>query len=134
MMKTEVILVDTHIVFYDAQCPLCRTVKTVISSFDWRHELSWFPVQHVSEKTREKASKIVDMYDEIYVLTKEEEVLIGFQSIRKILSVLPAFFWLAFLMKPQIVEWIGKPTYQFISSHRHQWFGRLSYEEAMGFK
>lgn len=121
----------TNIVFYDAQCPLCRAVKKVVMKLDWNRELRWFPVQSVSETTRTKAARYVDMYDEIYVLTKEGQVWIGIQAIRKILSCLPALAWLAPLLSLSLVQIAGSAAYRFISSHRHQWFGRLSIEKAL---
>ncbi|PAF24578.1 DUF393 domain-containing protein [Shouchella clausii] len=121
----------TDIVFYDAQCPLCQAVKKVVMKLDWNRELRWFPVQSVSETTRTKAARYVDMYDEIYVLSKEGQVSIGFQAIRKILSRLPALAWLTPLLSFSLLEIVGTAAYRFISSHRHQWFGRLSLDKAL---
>lgn len=111
--------------------PVVPSHEKVVMKLDWNRELRWFPVQSVSETTRQKAACYVDMYDEIYVLSKEGQVWIGFQAIRQILSRLPALAWLTPLLSFSLVEIAGSATYRFISSHRHQWFGRLSLDQAL---
>lgn len=115
-------------VFYDARCPLCQTVKKSLRFFDTHNQLRWIPVQEVRASTRLKARQLfADMEKEIYVLTKDERVRVGFAAIRDILAHLPSLTWLAFLMQPRFIEAIGQPVYQFISHRRHAWFGQTDY-------
>ncbi len=116
-----------HTVFYDAQCPLCQTIKK-LCVFDRDNCLRWIPVQEVRPSTRQKArTYFADMEKEIYVLTKHGHVLVGFPAIREILSSLPSLIWVALLMKPAAVEAIGQIVYQFVSHRRHAWFGQTEY-------
>ncbi|QKY71023.1 thiol-disulfide oxidoreductase DCC family protein [Lentibacillus sp. CBA3610] len=118
---------DKHIVFYDAECPLCRTVKAVLKRLDWKGAIFWFPVQKVSESTRERINAYKNMYDEIYMYTKDKKVLTGFYTVRRILSVLPATVPLAVLLYFPFIDYVGDPAYRFVSTRRYKWFGRVPY-------
>lgn len=118
---------DKHIVFYDAECPLCRTVKAVLQKLDWLDRINWLPVQEVNEATRERINSYKNMYDEIYMYTRDKKVLTGYHTVRKILSLLPVTIPLAVIMHLPFVKNIGDPAYRFISKRRYRWFGRVPY-------
>ncbi|MBB6449315.1 putative DCC family thiol-disulfide oxidoreductase YuxK [Geomicrobium halophilum] len=119
---------DQHIVFYDAECPLCRSVKAVLQKLDWQNDVAWFPVQRVSRNTLEKANAYKNMYDEIYMLTKDKKVLTGYNTVRKLLSIFPVTLPFAlFLYLPGAIV-LGRPIYRFVSIRRYRWFGRVSYK------
>lgn len=118
---------DKHIVFYDAECPLCRTVKAVLQKLDWLDRINWLPVQEVNEATRERINSYKNMYDEIYMYTRDKKVLTGYYTVRKILSLLPVTVPLAVFMYLPFTKNIGDPAYRFISKRRYRWFGRVPY-------
>lgn len=118
---------NKHIVFFDAECPLCRTVKAVLKKLDWNEAVFWFPVQKVSEPTRDRINAYKNMYDEIYMYTKDKKVLTGFYTVRKILALLPVTIPLALLLYLPFAPIIGDPAYRFISKRRYKWFGRVPY-------
>ncbi|MBY7144338.1 DUF393 domain-containing protein [Virgibacillus sp. NKC19-3] len=118
---------DKHIVFFDAACPLCRSVKAVLQKLDWLDRINWFPVQDVKAATRERINRYKDMYDEIYMYTRDKKVLTGYDTVRKILSLLPLTIPLAVLMYLPFAKTIGSPAYRFISKRRYRWFGRVPY-------
>ncbi|QDI90535.1 DUF393 domain-containing protein [Salicibibacter halophilus] len=117
-----------HVVFYDGECPLCRAVKRVLGKLDWRDAIHWHAVQEISAATLEKANAYKNMYDEIYMLTPDKQVLTGFNTVRKLLVLLPLTFPVAVLMYVPGAGLIGGPVYRFFSSRRYQWFGRVPYE------
>ncbi|SDI68204.1 thiol-disulfide oxidoreductase DCC family protein [Natribacillus halophilus] len=119
---------DKHVVFYDAECPLCRWVKFILQKLDWLDAVDWFPVQEVSEATREKANAYKNMYDEIYMLTTDKQLLTGYNTVRKLLSLLPATFPVAILMYMPFTRVLGSPAYRYFSRRRYRWFGRVDYE------
>lgn len=119
---------DKHIVFYDAECPLCRTVKFVLQQLDSRHAICWYPVQEVRESIRARVNNYKNMLDEIYMYTKDKKVLTGYAAVRRILSVLPATLPIALLCYIPFAKNIGDPVYRYISTHRYQWFGRVPYQ------
>ncbi|GGJ96100.1 hypothetical protein GCM10007063_18180 [Lentibacillus kapialis] len=118
---------DKHIVFFDAECPLCRTMKAVLKQLDWNNAILWHPVQEVRESVREQANCYKNMYDEIYMFTKDKQMLTGFNTIRKILVLLPPTLPLALLLYLPFAARIGNPAYRFVSKRRYQWFGRIPY-------
>ncbi|WP_036577527.1 thiol-disulfide oxidoreductase DCC family protein [Oceanobacillus picturae] len=120
---------NKHVVFFDAECPLCRTVKAVLKRLDWNDTIFWYPVQEVSESIKERVNNYKNMYDEIYMYTKDKRVLTGFNSVRKILSLLPATTPFALLLYLPFVQIIGDPAYRFISTRRYKWFGRVPYNK-----
>ncbi|WP_174615506.1 thiol-disulfide oxidoreductase DCC family protein [Virgibacillus ihumii] len=121
---------NKHIVFFDAECPLCRTVKAVLKRLDWFDTIFWHPVQEVSESIKTRVNEYKNMYDEIYMFTVDKQVLTGFNTIRKILSLLPATIPLALLCYIPFVKKIGDPAYRFVSIHRYKWFGRVPYKKS----
>ncbi|WP_010529164.1 thiol-disulfide oxidoreductase DCC family protein [Lentibacillus jeotgali] len=118
---------NRHIVFFDAECPLCRTVKAVLRKLDWNNAIYWHPVQEVSEPVKERANNYKNMYDEIYMYTKNKQMLTGFNTVRKILFLLPATIPLALLLYLPFAKSIGDPAYRFVSTRRYKWFGRVPY-------
>ncbi|SFB07560.1 Predicted thiol-disulfide oxidoreductase YuxK, DCC family [Lentibacillus halodurans] len=120
---------DKHVVFFDAECPLCRTVKAVLKKLDWNDAIFWYPVQEVSESTKKRVHLYKNMYDEIYMYTKDKQMLTGFYTVRKILSLLPATMPLAVSLYLPFAENIGDPAYRFISKRRYKWFGRVPYNK-----
>ncbi|ALX49328.1 thiol-disulfide oxidoreductase DCC family protein [Lentibacillus amyloliquefaciens] len=117
-----------HIVFYDAECPLCRTVKAVLMRLDRNETITWYPVQNVRKELQARINIYKNMYDEIYMYTKDRKVLTGFYTVRKILSVLPATKPIGMLFYLPLVDYIGDPAYRFVSTRRYKWFGRVPYE------
>ncbi|WP_100010175.1 thiol-disulfide oxidoreductase DCC family protein [Lentibacillus sediminis] len=121
---------DKHIVFYDAECPLCRTVKFVLKKLDSRNAIYWYPVQEVRESIKERVDHHKNMLDEIYMYTNDKKVLTGYAAVRRILSVLPATQPIAVLLYLPFAKNFGDPVYRYISTHRYQWFGRVPYQRA----
>ncbi|SFE18252.1 Predicted thiol-disulfide oxidoreductase YuxK, DCC family [Lentibacillus persicus] len=117
-----------HIVFYDAECPLCRTVKAVLMKLDKNDAILWHPVQKVREDHQLEINIYKNMYDEIYMYTKNKEVLTGFYTVRKILSVLPATKLIGRFLYMPFVDYVGDPAYRFVSTRRYKWFGRVPYD------
>lgn len=114
-----------HLVFYDAECPLCSTAKTVIEKLDWRDRIRWIPVQEIEKGERFQFLQDRDIYDRIHMISASGEVYAGFYTIRKLLTILPLampFSWLAYL---PFVDKIFSPLYMWISKNRYQWFGRI---------
>ncbi|TFJ92368.1 thiol-disulfide oxidoreductase DCC family protein [Lentibacillus salicampi] len=121
---------NKHIVFFDAECPLCRTVKLVLKKLDWRNAILWYPVQEVNESIKERVNGYKNMYDEIYMYTNEKQMLTGFYTVRRILASLPVTTPLALLLYLPFAENIGEPAYRFISIRRYKWFGRVPYNKS----
>jgi predicted DCC family thiol-disulfide oxidoreductase YuxK len=119
-----------HLVFYDAECPLCRTVKAVIVKLDWFKRLKWLPVQTTGQSIYRHLLKGRNIYDEIHMLTSAGKLIKEFDTVRKILSVLPLTFPVAVLLYLPFIPKIGNRVYQFISKNRYQWFGRVEYNHS----
>ncbi|MGE7215321.1 thiol-disulfide oxidoreductase DCC family protein [Priestia koreensis] len=115
-----------HIIFYDAQCPLCANVKKVLIKLDWFQRLEWVPVQKAEDEAQYHYLKERDVYDRIHMMSASGRLYAGFYSVRRILRALPAtalFGWLLYIPK---VDRLGVPLYNWISANRHDWFGRYA--------
>ncbi|MGG3573178.1 DUF393 domain-containing protein [Bacillus gobiensis] len=119
-----------HLVFYDAECPLCRSVRAVILKLDWAKRLEWFPVQKIDQSVFYQTLKDRNIYDEIHMVTSKGELIKGFDTVRKILSLLPLTLPIGILLYFPFVSKIGDPVYKFISENRYQWFGRVEYNHS----
>jgi len=88
-----------HKVFFDAECPLCYNVKKIIKALDWTNQIQWIPVQYI-ERTEYSYLKKEgrDLYDQIHMVTKKGEVLAGFETVRRLLTVLPLTFPIGVLL------------------------------------
>ncbi|MCM2676839.1 thiol-disulfide oxidoreductase DCC family protein [Alkalicoccobacillus plakortidis] len=113
-----------HIVFYDAECPLCQSVKAVIVKLDWFNRFEWQSVQKIAE-TKYRFLQNRHLYDEIHMVTSDNEIKTGFYTVRKILLNLPLASGLALLLFLPFVDKLGVPLYTFISTNRYEWFGRI---------
>lgn len=113
-----------HLVFYDAECPLCSSAKAVIKKLDWFRRIEWVPVQKIEQSDRFDFLKDRDIYDRIHMISSEGQLYAGFYTVRKLLTVLPLTFpigWAAYL---PFMDKIFGPLYMWISKNRYQWFGR----------
>ncbi|SEB16518.1 Predicted thiol-disulfide oxidoreductase YuxK, DCC family [Thalassobacillus cyri] len=113
-----------HTVFYDAQCPLCFSIKRVLRRLDWFNKLEWIPVQEVEKSNDFRYLAGKDIYDQIYMRTSNGKLLAGFYTIRKLLVSLPLTFYAGVLMYLPFASRLGSPLYKWISKNRYDWFGR----------
>ncbi|MDQ0208376.1 thiol-disulfide oxidoreductase DCC family protein [Alkalicoccobacillus murimartini] len=113
-----------HLIFYDAECPLCQSVKSLIIKLDWFKRFEWHPVQGIHH-TNYRFLRNRNLYEEIHMITSENEIKTGFYTVRKILLNVPVTAGLALLLFMPLADKLGVPIYQFISSNRYEWFGRI---------
>lgn len=117
-----------HIVFYDAECPLCSNAKALLQKLDWFHRIKWIPVQEIERSERFRFLRNRDIYDRIHMISSKGRLYEGFYTIRKLLTVLPLTLpisWMAYL---PFMDDIFSPLYLWISKNRYQWFGRKQLE------
>ncbi|WP_028784979.1 thiol-disulfide oxidoreductase DCC family protein [Thalassobacillus devorans] len=113
-----------HIVFYDAQCPLCFNLKRVLRKLDWFNKIKWISVQEAERSEGFRYLDGKDVYDEIYMKTSDGRLLAGFYTIRRLLVSLPLTFYAGLLMYLPFVSRFGSPLYKWVSKNRYDWFGR----------
>ncbi|KGX92532.1 hypothetical protein N781_14410 [Pontibacillus halophilus JSM 076056 = DSM 19796] len=120
---------EKHIVFYDAKCPLCHSIKTVLKRLDWFNRIEWVAIQE-AERRLDLYPYLIgkDVYDEIHMRTAKGEVKVGYYAIRRMLLALPVPALLALLLYIPYLDKVGSPLYKWFSAHRYEWFGR--YETA----
>ncbi|MFC7395493.1 thiol-disulfide oxidoreductase DCC family protein [Scopulibacillus cellulosilyticus] len=114
-----------NIVFYDAECPLCSSVKTVIEKLDWFHRIKWMPVQEIEHSDRFRFLQGRDIYDRIHMISSKGHLHAGIYTIRKLLTQLPLTFPASWILYLPFMDKILDPLYMWISKNRYQWFGRL---------
>lgn len=117
-------MANKHLILYDANCPLCQSIKGIITKLDWMNRLDWYPLQKI-ERTQYHFLKNRNLYDEIHMVTSQNEIKTGFDTVRKILLNLPLTSGLSLFMFIPLIDKLGVQLYQFISSHRYEWFGRI---------
>ncbi|WP_408006388.1 thiol-disulfide oxidoreductase DCC family protein [Pseudalkalibacillus sp. A8] len=114
-----------HVVFYDAECPLCSKARIVIERLDWFQRIYWIPIQQI-EKTEYKAfiTQNRKVYDEIHMITSKGKVLTGFNTVRRIFLLLPVSFPISLILYLPFIEKVFSPIYMWVSKNRFRWFGR----------
>ncbi|MDO6449181.1 thiol-disulfide oxidoreductase DCC family protein [Oceanobacillus profundus] len=113
-----------HIVFYDAECPLCSTVKIAVQKLDWFRRIHWIPVQVAEGSYKFHFLKNRDIYDKIQMLSSKGRLYEGFYTVRKILTALPLTFPFSLLFYLPYIDRLLSPLYMWISKNRYDWFGR----------
>lgn len=113
-----------HLVFYDAECPLCSNVKAVLQKLDWFHRIDWMPVQEIERSERYRFLKNRDIYDRIHMISSRGYLYEGFYTIRKLLKALPLTFPIGLAAHLPFMDQIFSPLYMWISKNRYHWFGR----------
>ncbi len=114
-----------HIVFYDGECPLCSKARSAIERLDWFHRIHWIPLQHI-EKTEYQMfiSQNRNVYEEVHMITSKGKILKGFDTVRRILMLLPVSFPISLLLYLPFIEKVFSPVYMWVSKNRFKWFGR----------
>ncbi|WP_221565022.1 thiol-disulfide oxidoreductase DCC family protein [Alkalihalobacillus sp. TS-13] len=114
-----------HVVFYDADCPLCSNARRIIERLDWFERIYWIPLQEI-EKTEYKLfiTQNRNVYDEIHMITSKGKVLKGFDTVRRVLTLLPISFPISLILYLPFIDKIFSPLYRWISKNRYDWFGR----------
>lgn len=113
-----------YIVFFDAECPLCSSVKTVIEKLDWFRRIKWIPVQEIEQSDRFSFLKNRDIYDRIQMISPSGRLYAGFYTVRKLLVLLPLTYPVSLILHLPFIDKIFVPLYMWISQNRYQWFGR----------
>ncbi|MGE6631088.1 DCC1-like thiol-disulfide oxidoreductase family protein [Bacillus sp. NPDC077027] len=107
-----------HIVFYDAKCLLYKRVKKIVGHLDWMNRIEWYPVQEIHQSLYSRVLDYRDVDEQIHMFTTQTELLSGFQTIRKILTILPVKKPLGYLFYLPFIESIVQPVYSYLSKHR----------------
>lgn len=115
-----------HIVFYDARCPLCSSVKAVIEKLDWFRRIQWVPIQEAEGNDDFSFLKGRDIYDRIQMLSSKGRLYAGFYTVRKLLTVLPLTFPVSWIFYLPYMDKVLAPLYMWVSKNRYHWFGRKS--------
>ncbi|TSB45529.1 thiol-disulfide oxidoreductase DCC family protein [Alkalicoccobacillus porphyridii] len=113
-----------HLILFDAECPLCQSIKTFVTKMDWLNRLEWYPLQEIHH-TKYRFLKNRNIYDEIHMITANNEIKTGFYTVRKILLNLPLTAGIGLILFIPFIDKLGVSLYQFISTNRYEWFGRL---------
>ncbi|WP_433747500.1 DCC1-like thiol-disulfide oxidoreductase family protein [Falsibacillus pallidus] len=58
------------------------------------------------------------------MVTAKGEVLAGFQTVRKILTLLPVIFPISWIFYLPFMKKLLSPVYMWVSTNRYDWFGR----------
>lgn len=114
----------TYTVFYDAECPLCSSVKIVVGTLDWFRQIEWIPVQKIEQSDRYSFLKDRDIYDRIQMLSSKGGLYSGIYTVRKLLTLLPLTFPVSWVLYLPYMDKIFGPIYMWISKNRYHWFGR----------
>lgn len=113
-----------YMVFYDAECPLCSSVKTVVEKLDWFKRIEWKPVQEIEQNEDFLFLKHRDIYDQIQMLSAQGHLYEGFYTVRKLLTVLPLTFPVSWIFYLPLMDKVFAPLYMWVSKNRYHWFGR----------
>lgn len=113
-----------YLVFYDGECPLCSSVKTIVEKLDWRKKIQWLPIQYVEDSNQFTFLENRDIYDKIQMLASDGRLYEGFYTVRKLLTVLPLTYPFSWLLYLPSIDRILAPLYMWISKNRYDWFGR----------
>ncbi|KZZ82612.1 MULTISPECIES: DUF393 domain-containing protein [Bacillaceae] len=114
-----------HVVFYDAQCPLCFHLKKFLSSLDWQCKIKWSSVQTI-EETPFAFLRDRPLLEKIHMITRDEEVLAGAHALREIFLAMPLTRPLGIIMYIPFVIKAAEIIYSQVSTSRFKWFGRYS--------
>ncbi|AZB43160.1 DUF393 domain-containing protein [Bacillus sp. FJAT-42376] len=114
-----------HVVFYDAQCPLCFYLKKFLSSLDWNQRIRWSSVQTI-EDTPYAFLRNRPLLKEIHMITNEGDVLAGAHTIRKIFLSMPLTKLAGFVLYVSFVMNLAEAFYKKVSASRVKWFGRYN--------
>ncbi len=102
-------------VIYDNNCSLCIKIKTSIKSLDYFCLFKWIPSS--CYKTDKLITK--EMLDSTIVLIAKNKILTEFRACRYILSRIPIFFPVIFLLYiPFFSNFFGTKLYKFIARKR----------------
>ncbi|MGD7008184.1 thiol-disulfide oxidoreductase DCC family protein [Metabacillus sp. 84] len=112
-----------HVVFYDAQCPLCFYLKKTLSLLDWKDKIRWSSVQTI-EETPYAFLRNRPLLEKIHMITDEGELYSGAKTIRKIFLSLPLTKVFGYMMFIPFVMPVAEIIYSKVSSSRIKWFGR----------
>ncbi|ASK63812.1 DUF393 domain-containing protein [Virgibacillus phasianinus] len=113
-----------YTVFYDAECPLCSSVKIVMKKLDWFHKINWIPVQKIENDERYRFLQNRDIYDQIHMIADNGKVYSGIYTVRKLLTLLALTFPISWGLYLPYMDKIFGALYTWISKNRYKWFGR----------
>mgnify|MGYP001237831812 CR=1 FL=1 len=106
---------------YDGNCVLCRQSKRMINALDWLRRVEFLDLQ----KWETVHQRYPDLdwnaaFGQMHTMTANEQMLGGFQGVRRLLRELPLGwpFWL--LLHIPGINWLGDQVYQLIARNRYR--------------
>jgi predicted DCC family thiol-disulfide oxidoreductase YuxK len=103
-------------VYFDAHCPLCRTLVHHLERFDHTASLHWIPLEHA-----ELPIDPSQLSQELHTRDRRGIIASGAQSCLDIIQRLPQLRWLAPLLKWALQSGIAEPAYRWVARHRMGW-------------
>ncbi len=102
------------IIFYDGNCEFCKEVKRIMTKFDKNEELEWRALQ-TYEGTYFSPS---DLYEQLHVVSWDGHIYRGFYAVRKILTYLSYWKWLALALYFPGIPFFGRKIYRLVARKR----------------
>ncbi len=102
---------------YDGNCVLCRQSNRLVSRLDWLNRTQSFDAQMVHEQYPNL--DYTDLMGAIHVITTDEQVLVGFFSVRYLARSLPLLWPLSPLLYLPGMNWLGPKIYGWIARRRY---------------
>lgn len=110
------------IVFFDGVCGLCNRFVDFAMRIDKRHVLCFAPLQGVTAK-RILRTDGVEIPDSI-VFFDDNDAFYKSDAVLRICKRIGGFWWFFAIMCSFIPRPIRDVVYDFIATHRYQWFGK----------
>ena len=106
-------------VWFDAKCPLCRSTRAVLESFDWKGKVRWRPLQEIGSNEPQTVMDQVALADAMYSIELDSKKSYeGVESYREIFRRSMPLVPFGVLLSVPPIKWIANIVYQYIASTR----------------
>lgn len=112
------------VALYDEGCLLCQEVKGKLQKLDSFHKVNWKSLQEYEKTNLNTRFTAEELRKELHIILPNEQVLKGYDAVRKILLLSPYTFLVGILLYIPFIPIIGRPLYRWIATNRHLFMKR----------
>lgn len=107
------------VALFDGRCVICQQTRRTVSALDWRGRVQFLDLHAPTTTERYPHLDHAALMGEIHVIDHNDNLLAGFDGVRRMMRELPLLWPLWILLHLPLMPRVGVVVYRFIARRRY---------------